>query len=67
MFYLEAGSLSLPAVTLRTHTFVVDMIDSKHNDFEIRLINMGSNMNRDGAEMVIDVDISPYLPWELYE
>ena len=28
---------------------------------------MGSNMNRDGAEMVIDVDISPYLPWELYE
>jgi len=67
MFYLEAGSLLLPRVTLRTHTIVVDMADSKHNGFEMRQINMGSHYHKEGAEIEIDIDISPLLPEELFE
>jgi hypothetical protein len=67
LFYLEAGSLFLPAVRLRTHTIVVDMTDSKHNGFEMKQINMGSHRNKEGAEIEIKIDISPLLPEELYE
>lgn len=64
---LTSGSVWFEDLKMVTHTIVIDFTETKIDNWIMSSINLGNSINREKGrgEINNEVDIWPYMPWEL--
>lgn len=64
---LTTGSVRFERLELKTHTVVIDFLGTKIENWNTISVNLGNIINREKKEVIVEteVDIWPYMPWEL--